>query len=327
MDSKKIKIRRASLEDIPEIMRMADVIFRKTYAEILSPEQMEYMMDWMYSAENLKPQVSADGKWFYIAEDEGTPAGYVSFELEDKLDDERNLYHLQKLYAMPDYQHTGLGRRMLEFAEREIAVMNPEGCRMELNVNRGNPAVDFYEHMGLTRARQGDFPIGKGFYMNDYIYALDFSDETYRKAVKDVAYEELYKSAKSLLKGESNLVSKMANLAAVLHPGMGFWWTGFYLVENGELILGPFQGPVACMHIPFGKGVCGTAWKEDRTVVVPDVELFPGHIACSSESRSEIVVPVRKDGTITAVLDIDSRELGTFDATDAAWLGKFVELI
>lgn len=129
------------------------------------------------------------------------------------------------------------------------------------------------------------------------------------------------------MEGEQDLVAKMSNMAAVLHSSFGFWWTGFYRVSGGELILGPFQGPVACMHIPYGKGVCGTAWKRGGTVVVEDVEKFPGHIACSSESRSEIVVPVWSDGQITAVLDIDSRELGTFDDVDAAWLEKIVELL
>lgn len=129
------------------------------------------------------------------------------------------------------------------------------------------------------------------------------------------------------MEGEQDLVAKMSNMTAVLHSAFGFWWTGFYRVSGGELILGPFQGPVACMHIPYGKGVCGTAWKRGGTVVVEDVEKFPGHIACSSESRSEIVVPVWSDGQITAVLDIDSRELGTFDDVDAAWLEKIVELL
>ncbi|MCQ2175090.1 MAG: GAF domain-containing protein [Bacteroidales bacterium] len=129
------------------------------------------------------------------------------------------------------------------------------------------------------------------------------------------------------MEGEQDLVAKMSNMAAVLHSTFGFWWTGFYRISDGELILGPFQGPVACMHIPYGKGVCGTAWKRGGTVVVEDVEKFPGHIACSSESRSEIVVPVWSNGQITAVLDIDSRELGTFDDVDAEWLEKIVELL
>ena len=141
-------------------------------------------------------------------------------------------------------------------------------------------------------------------------------------------YKLLLEQIKSLTEGETDEVAVMANIAAATHTEMGFWWTGFYRVKNGELILGPFQGPVACMHIPFGRGVCGTAWKQGETIVVPDVEQFPGHIACSSESRSEIVVPVFKaDGEITAVLDIDSRDLATFDDIDKVWLEDIVKVI
>ena len=146
-------------------------------------------------------------------------------------------------------------------------------------------------------------------------------------AIKEEQYSLVYKQIASLIAGENDAVSVMANISAMLHDSFGFWWTGFYRVEGGELILGPFQGPVACMHIGYGKGVCGTAWKERRTVVVPDVEQFPGHIACSSESRSEIVVPVVQKGAVVAVLDIDSRELETFDEVDAQWLEKIVLLL
>lgn len=143
---------------------------------------------------------------------------------------------------------------------------------------------------------------------------------------KEEKYNEIIPQINSLLEDEDDMVAKMANLAAVLHGAFGFWWTGFYRVAGGELVLGPFQGPPACMHIPFGKGVCGTAWKSGRTIVVPDVEQFPGHIACSSESRSEIVVPVRADadGGIVAVLDIDSERLETFDDTDRRFLEEIV---
>ena len=146
-------------------------------------------------------------------------------------------------------------------------------------------------------------------------------------ATKEEQYSLVYKQIASLIAGENDAVSVMANISAMLHDSFGFWWTGFYRVEGGELILGPFQGPVACMHIGYGKGVCGTAWKEHRTVVVPDVEQFPGHIACSSESRSEIVVPVYQKGAVVAVLDIDSRELENFDEVDAQWLEKIVLLL
>ena len=155
---------------------------------------------------------------------------------------------------------------------------------------------------------------------------------------KEAQYDLLCRQLAALLEGESDVIAKMANVAAVLHGTFGFWWTGFYRVashrhsgldpESGELILGPFQGPVACMHIPFGRGVCGTAWKRNESVVVPDVEAFPGHIACSSASRSEIVVPVHDPtGAVTAVLDIDSDKLATFDDTDRVWLEKIVTLL
>ena len=141
-------------------------------------------------------------------------------------------------------------------------------------------------------------------------------------------YRLLERQIAALLEGETDTIAKMANVAAVLHETFGFWWTGFYRVAGNELVLGPFQGPVACMHIPFGKGVCGTAWKRNETVVVPDVEQFPGHIACSSASRSEIVVPVHgADGAVTAVLDIDSDRLATFDGEDKVWLEKIVTLL
>ena len=147
-------------------------------------------------------------------------------------------------------------------------------------------------------------------------------------ASKTEEYRLVERQLAALLEGETDGVAKMANLAAVLHETFGFWWTGFYRVAGEELVLGPFQGPVACMHIPFGRGVCGTAWQRNETVVVPDVEAFPGHIACSSASRSEIVVPVHgAGGAVTAVLDIDSDKLGTFDEIDRTWLEKIVELL
>ena len=145
---------------------------------------------------------------------------------------------------------------------------------------------------------------------------------------KTEKYRLLELQLTSLLEGETDIIAKMANVAAVLHETFGFWWTGFYRVMGGELVLGPFQGPVACMHIPFGKGVCGTAWKRNESVVVPDVEEFPGHIACSSASKSEIVVPVHgPDGEVTAVLDIDSDRLATFDDVDRVWLERIVTLL
>ena len=141
-------------------------------------------------------------------------------------------------------------------------------------------------------------------------------------------YRLLTEQIRALIAGETDGVAIMANVCAAIHETMGFFWTGFYRIKDGELVLGPFQGPVACMHIAFGRGVCGTAWKQHQTIVVPDVELFPGHIACSSLSRSEIVVPVlSKDDEVLAVLDIDSKELSTFDDTDRHYLEEICQLM
>ena len=144
---------------------------------------------------------------------------------------------------------------------------------------------------------------------------------------KSETYAHLYPPACSLAEGENDSIALMANIAALLHESMHFWWTGWYRVKEGMLVLGPFQGPLACMRIPFGKGVCGTAWKERKTQVVPDVEQFPGHIACSSASKSEIVVPVMKEGEVIAVLDIDSEFLNTFDDIDREWLEQIAGLL
>lgn len=144
-------------------------------------------------------------------------------------------------------------------------------------------------------------------------------------ADKEQKYEELVAQAKALSEAENDEIALMANVAAIIHGTFHFWWTGFYRVVGEELVLGPFQGPLACTRIKFGRGVCGTAWKERRSVVVPDVEEFLGHIACSSASRSEIVVPMFRNGEVFAVLDIDSEKLSTFDETDRVFLEKIVQ--
>ena len=145
---------------------------------------------------------------------------------------------------------------------------------------------------------------------------------------KEEKYKLLKQQIEALVAGEDDSVSVMANVSAAIHQEMGFFWTGFYIVKGEELHLGPFQGSVACMHIPFGRGVCGTAWQRAETIVVPDVEQFPGHIACSSLSRSEIVVPLfNASHEVVAVLDIDSRELNTFDDIDPYWLELIVRVV
>lgn len=140
-------------------------------------------------------------------------------------------------------------------------------------------------------------------------------------------YELLYEQIKALINKESDIIANMANVAAIIHETFNFWWTGFYRVIDNELVLGPFQGPIACTRIAYGRGVCGTAWKEKKTIVVEDVHQFPGHIACSSASKSEIVVPIFKNNQVVAVLDIDSEKLATFDNIDKEWLEKLVELL
>jgi GAF domain-containing protein len=144
---------------------------------------------------------------------------------------------------------------------------------------------------------------------------------------KQEQYEQLLPQVQAVMDPTVDLIANMANMAAMLHETFGFWWTGFYRVINNELVLGPFQGPLACTRIAYGRGVCGSAWKERRTLVVPDVEQFPGHIACSSASRSEIVVPVFQNNEVIAVLDIDSDRLATFDDTDAEYLERMVMLL
>lgn len=141
---------------------------------------------------------------------------------------------------------------------------------------------------------------------------------------KQEKYEALLPQVKAVVYGETDDIANMANVAAMLHETFHFWWTGFYRVSGGELVLGPFQGPLACTRIRKGRGVCGTAWEKAETQVVPDVEQFPGHIACSSASRSEIVVPVWRNGEVIAVLDIDSEKLATFDDTDRRYLEELV---
>ena len=145
-------------------------------------------------------------------------------------------------------------------------------------------------------------------------------------STKQERYEALLPQIAAVVEGEPDLIANMANVAAMLHETFGFWWTGFYRVEGEELVLGPFQGPMACTRIRKGRGVCGTAWQKEETQVVPDVDKFPGHIACSSASRSEIVVPVFRQGEVIAVLDIDSAQLATFDETDRRYLEQLVQL-
>lgn len=144
---------------------------------------------------------------------------------------------------------------------------------------------------------------------------------------KEIQYQALIPQIKGLLTGESNLIANLANMAAALKEQFGWFWVGFYLVDQNELVLAPFQGPVACTRIQLGRGVCGTSWAQAKTLIVPDVEKFPGHIACSSLSKSEIVIPLLKEGVVWGVLDIDSSELNQFNEIDQHYLEQIVELL
>lgn len=144
---------------------------------------------------------------------------------------------------------------------------------------------------------------------------------------KVVRYQTLVPQIVALTSGETDLVANLSNIAAALKQTMNFFWVGFYIVKNNELVLGPFQGPIACTRIAFGKGVCGACWKEKKTIIVPNVDEFPGHIACSSDSKSEIVLPAIKNGEVALVLDVDSDQLNDFDETDNVYLSQIMSMI
>ena len=153
---------------------------------------------------------------------------------------------------------------------------------------------------------------------------LVFSD---KNSSNEDLYISLSPQIKSLIEGEVDLVANLANVAAALKEAFNFFWVGFYIVKNNQLVLGPFQGPIACTRIAYGKGVCGTSWKDKKTIIVDDVNQFPGHIACSSLSQSEIVVPIIRNNEVVAVLDVDSDELSQFDEIDKKYLSKIVEYL
>jgi len=152
-------------------------------------------------------------------------------------------------------------------------------------------------------------------------------DLTINKGTKEDQYIGLVPQIKGLVTGETNQIANLANIAAALKEQFNFFWVGFYLIEGEQLVLGPFQGPVACTRIQYGRGVCGTSWKENKTIIVPNVEEFPGHIACSSLSKSEIVIPIYQDNSIIGILDVDSDELNAFDEIDAQYLTEIVSLL
>lgn len=165
-----MEIRKATTADCELIRKMAKEVFPQTYLGIITREQIDFMMDWMYSVENLHRQMEREGHVYLIAYDEGQPAGYVSVQPQGP-----DLFHLQKIYVLPSRQRSGAGKFLFEQAIAYIRQLHPKPCTMELNVNRHNPALGFYEHMGMKKVREGDFDIGNGFFMNDYIMSLDLS--------------------------------------------------------------------------------------------------------------------------------------------------------
>ena len=190
-------------------------------------------------------------------------------------------------------------------------------------------AIGFYEKLGFKVISDEFLDEGiphKGMeLLSDMCSGIQRAEDA-AKTKKD-KYALAYKQVKALVEGEEDCIANMSNVAALLHDTFGFWWTGFYIVRGERLVLGPFQGPVACSRIPFGRGVCGTAWQRKESIVVPDVEQFPGHIACSSLSRSEIVVPILRNEEVVAVLDIDSKKLNAFDDIDRESLEQIMGLI
>ena len=221
--------------------------------------------------------------------------------------------------GISDFKPVSVGKYVFESqGERELVYVHRTTYDGEIQPSKDE--LDGGRFWTMQEIRE---EIGQG------ILTPNFEHEFQRFFLEKIEkYRLLTEQIRALIEGEKDSIAVMANVCAVIHETMGFFWTGFYRVKDGELLLGPFQGPIACMHIGYGRGVCGTAWKQRQTIVVPDVEQFPGHIACSSLARSEIVVPVlSKDGEVLAVLDIDSKELSNFDDTDRHYLEGICQLI
>ena len=253
-----------------------------------------------------------------------------------------------KMHEGPWSEGATANRELFKTAQREAhaierAAKHPEQASAELLAKAAMWQDRFAEYKATKKPGDRQYAT---LYTYTYVHLYRelkvghvLSDIAALKAHKQATYETIIPQIQSLIAGETDLIANMANIAAVLHERFRFWWTGFYLVKDKtapntnaatananananakELVLGPFQGPIACTRIPYNKGVCGTAWAQDKTLVVPNVHEFPGHIACSSASKSEIVVPIRQDGEVIAVLDIDSADYNTFDAVDQKYL-------
>ena len=239
---------------------------------------------------------------------------------------EAGVVQIGRVAVIESLRGTGIGRMMMRQA---ISHVTEHSTDEKIYLEAQTYAIGFYEKLGFKVISDEFLDEGiphKGMeLLIERVSGIHCADDA-AKAKKD-KYSLVYKQVEALVEGEYDCIANMSNIAALLHGTFGFWWTGFYVVKGNELVLGPFQGPVACSRIPFGRGVCGTAWKRKESIVVPDVEQFPGHIACSSLSRSEIVVPVLRGGNVIALIDIDSKELNTFDGIDREHLERIADLI
>ena len=239
---------------------------------------------------------------------------------------EKDVLQIGRVAVIEPQRGKGIGLRMMQEAIRFVSEHLQE---KKIYLEAQTYAIGFYEKLGFKVISDEFLDEGiphKGMeLLIERVSGIQCADDA-AKAKRD-KYSLVYKQVEALLEGEDDCIANMSNIAALLHSTFGFWWTGFYVVKGDELVLGPFQGPIACSRIPFGRGVCGAAWKRKESIVVPDVEQFPGHIACSSLSRSEIVVPIFRDKEVIAVLDIDSRNLNAFDETDRESLEKITGLM
>ena len=239
---------------------------------------------------------------------------------------EAGVVQIGRVAVIESLRGTGVGRMMMRQAISHVTEnLTDEKIYLEAQTY----AIGFYEKLGFKVISDEFLDEGiphKGMeLLIERVSGIQCADDA-AKAKRD-KYSLVYKQVEALVEGEDDRIANMSNIAALLHCTFGFWWTGFYIVKGDELVLGPFQGPIACSRIPFGRGVCGAAWKRKESIIVPDVEQFPGHIACSSLSRSEIVVPVLSGGNVIALIDIDSKELNTFDGIDREHLERIADLI
>ena len=239
---------------------------------------------------------------------------------------EAGVLQIGRVAVIESQRGRGIGMQMMRQA---ISYVRDNLTDEKIYLEAQTYAIGFYEKLGFKVISDEFLDEGiphKGMeLLSDMCSGIQRAEDA-AKTKKD-KYALAYKQVKALVEGEEDCIANMSNVAALLHDTFGFWWTGFYIVRGEMLVLGPFQGPVACSRIPFGSGVCGTAWQRKESIVVPDVEQFPGHIACSSLSRSEIVVPIFRNEDVVAVLDIDSKKLNAFDDIDRESLEKIMGLI